>query len=529
MVEPISLLRACQEPALLGATLPHGPWAGIQTELLALPDDPDLSLIVESLGRGSTKTTVAGLGAVYHATMRPDLDGRLARGRVRYILVCYPNESLAREFVGKICGPIVEASEFVAPMARIGSDRIDFTLPSGAKTCIKALPCREQAVRSMSASMVICDEFQAFGQGEGASSARAMLTALEGSCVPFGDDAKTILLGTPPREPGTLFEKLFTAAQSGMPRARAVQAATWEVRPDLSQSFLDRKRQEMGDTAFRRELGAEFLEGDDERGFFDMGAFTFVGDKAPEPAEASSWKVSLDPSFAGDNTALVAVGPSVSDPDVLLVGECRAITPSGRLRTAASKRGREDRILDEIARIIEPLADVRSVSVVSDIHEGDRIRSYFGRLGYPVRIEPPSGKRKIEQFVSCRARLVDGSLRCWRHPLLVEEMARVRARDSETLELPSRGSSHCDLICSLAQGVWQFRHTNAAAVPMGTASGGPALAGLAAAGGMTRRQRTQKELLDDGRTNKHGRAGRADPDRAGHKFPGGGTGFRRQW
>jgi len=519
MSESISLVRAVRDNRLLGATLPDGPWRK-QVELLELLEDRALSLLVMALGRGSTKTTSAALGAVWNAALRNDLDGRLALGRTRYVLVAYPNETLAKEFVARVCGPIVEASTVIAPWATISSDRIDFTLPSGAKTCIKPLPCREAAVRSMTSSLNICDEFQGFGEGDGASSARAMLNALDGSSVPLGDDSMTWLLGTPPRQPGTLFEEMFTAAQNGtLPRAKAVQAATWDVRPGMSRAYLDRKRQEMGDITFRRELGAEFLEGDADRGFYDMRAFTFV-DTAPKPSDASSWKVSLDLSFAGDNTGVVAVGPSTEDSRTLLMGVCEAIAPAGRLRSAASKRGREDRVLDEIARLILPLADVRPVSIVADVHEGDLVRSHFGRLGYQVKIEAPSGKRKIEQFVSTRARLVDGSLRCWRQPLLVAELARVRARDNETLELPTRGSSHADLACALAQGVWQFRHTGAA-MPMGKPAGGPPGIASERPDALGRSNPTQRELLDGGRSNKHGRAGRKDPDREGVRFPGG--------
>jgi hypothetical protein len=471
-VPRISLADAVRDPRVLGGTLPRGPWP-MQLELLEMYEDPGLSLIVQVCGRGSTKTTCAALAAVHNAVFRPDLDGRLARGRVRYVLVAYPNEQLAREFVGRVCGPMVEDSALVAPLASVGGDRIDFALPSGARTCIKAVPCREQAVRSMSASMVLCDEFQGFGEGDGASSARAMLTALEGSCVPFADDALTVLLGTAPTMRGTLLEETFAAIQAGsMPRAAAIQAATWDVRPDIPQAYLDRRRAELGEAAYLRELGAQFITGGADGGVFDFREFEFAGDAPPAPDAASSWKVSLDPSFAGDNFGVVAVGPSVSEPDVLLVGLVAAITPEGRLRAIAAKRGREDRVLQRVAELIEPLAAVRPVTIVSDSHEGDRMRSYFGRLGYQVSIEPPSGRRKLEHFIGTRQRFADASLRCWRHPLLVDELARVRMA-GERLVLPSRGSSHCDLAAALCQGVFAFRHSHSAALPMGRPSGGP--------------------------------------------------------
>jgi hypothetical protein len=47
-------------------------------------------------------------------------------------------------------------------------------------------------------------------------------------------------------------------------------------------------------------------------------------------------------------------------------------------------------------------------------------------------------------------------------PLLVEELRRVRARDTETILLPRYGDSHCDTTAALALGV---SHAQAFAVP----------------------------------------------------------------
>lgn len=152
------------------------------------------------------------------------------------------------------------------------------------------------------------------------------------------------------------------------------------------------------------------------------------------------------------------------------MGQVEAITPTGKLRAFAARRSREDRTLARVAELIEPVAAVRPVSIVTDVHESDAIRDYFGQLGYTVKVEAPSGKEKTAAFVSTRSRLVGRSLRLWRHPGLVEEMRRVRAKDSETIELPRVGSNHCDLIASLCQGVYQYRHHTG--VPEGQAIAG---------------------------------------------------------
>jgi hypothetical protein len=142
---------------------------------------------------------------------------------------------------------------------------------------------------------------------------------------------------------------------------------------------------------------------------------------------------------------------------------CSPHAPRRMVRVAANRVGAGSR-LQRVAKLIEPLAAVRPVTIVSDTHEGDRMRSDFRRLGHQVSIEPPSGRRKLEQFIGTRQRFAEGSLRCWRHPLLVDLSCSGRMA-GERLVLPSKGSSHSDLAAALCQGVFAFRHSQAAASP----------------------------------------------------------------
>jgi hypothetical protein len=461
----VSLLEAVRANDLLGGTLPKL-WAR-QVDLLESLQDPNIALHIWALGRGSSKTTLCALAAIFEAGVRGDLDGTLAGGRTRYVLCAAPGEEQSREFI-RVCRGIIEASPVLRPMATISADRIDFTTASGAKTAIRSLPCKAETVRGMSASMCICDEFAHFGRTEGSSSATSMYEALDGSMVPFQDKATTVLISTPKGTSNLFAEKLRDVQGGVLPRARALQAATWDVRPDLTQEFLDRKRLELGEASFSQEYGAQFVDAGGS--FFDTRDFEFIGDSPARPEEASRWTCSLDPAFHNDQFAVTFVGPSASEPGVLLVGRVETITPTGKLRAFTARRSREDRTLARVAQIIEPVAAVRPVSIVTDVHQSDAIRAYFGRLGYVVKVEAPSGKEKTAAFVSTRSRLVDRSLRCWRHPGLVEEMRRVRAKDTETVELPRVGSNHCDLIASLCQGVYQYRHHTG--VPEGQVSGG---------------------------------------------------------
>jgi hypothetical protein len=118
--------------------------------------------------------------------------------------------------------------------------------------------------------------------------------------------------------------------------------------------------------------------------------------------------------------------------------------------------------------IIEPY----SPQVVTDQHQADAVRSYFGRLGRPVKVVNLTAPLQTAAFTSTRARLVDGSLRLWRHARLVDELRRVRAKDSETIYLPRAGGSHCDIASALALAVYELRWINGGA-PHGEPSGGP--------------------------------------------------------
>jgi hypothetical protein len=460
----VSLVEAALDPDLLGVTLPE-PWK-MQLEVFSMLENPDISLLMLVWGRGSSKTTLSAVAAIFEAALRSDLDGMLAPGRTRYVLAAAPGEEQSREFI-RVCRGIIEASPVLRPMATISADRIDFTSASGARTAIRSLPCKAETVRGMSASMCICDEFAHFGRTEGSSSAPAMYEALDGSMVPFQNEAKTVLISTPKGTAGMFAEK-FRDVQGGvLPRARAIQAATWDVRPDLTQEFLDRKRIELGEASFLQEYGAQFIDAGGS--FFDTREFEFVGDSPARPEDASRWTASLDLAFHQDSTGVALVGPSREERSELVVGHLEAIVPGSRLRALTARRGREDKVLAHIARIIEPYAAVRSVSVVSDVHQADAVRSYFGRLGYAVRIET-GAKDKVRAFESTRARLTDGSLRLWRHPGLVEEMRRVQARN-ESIVLPRIGDNHCDLIAALCQGVFQYRqHTG---IPEGHPAAGP--------------------------------------------------------
>jgi hypothetical protein len=120
------------------------------------------------------------------------------------------------------------------------------------------------------------------------------------------------------------------------------------------------------------------------------------------------------------------------------------------------RRAREDRTLERVWEIVEPYRP----RVVTDQHQADAVSSFFGRQGLAVDVAHLTGPLQTAMFTSTRARLMDGSLRLWRHAQLLEELRRVRARDTEVIVLPRFGGGHCDIASALALAAYELRHVD---------------------------------------------------------------------
>jgi hypothetical protein len=144
------------------------------------------------------------------------------------------------------------------------------------------------------------------------------------------------------------------------------------------------------------------------------------------PEDAREWICGLDPAFHSDRFGVALVGEALTEPGVFLVGDVVAIDPGQRLRSWVARREREDMTLAEAWAILEPYQAARpGLKIVSDQHQADGIRSFFGRRGVEVEIINVTQPIQTQAFVTTRARLIDGSLRCWRQPLLLEELRRI--------------------------------------------------------------------------------------------------------
>jgi hypothetical protein len=197
----VPLVQACRDRQLLGATLD---WRTQQLELMATLEGPEV-LHAWNCSRQSGKTSMEAACAVANCTLREDLDQLIPRGRVRYVLVASPSEDQSREFV-RVAAAFVEASPILRPLASIRSDRIDFALPTGAKTAILAMPARDSSARGKTASLICLDEAGHLADTGGPASDERLFTSLTPSTVVFGDLARILLASTPHGE-GNLFHR----------------------------------------------------------------------------------------------------------------------------------------------------------------------------------------------------------------------------------------------------------------------------------------------------------------------------------
>ena len=377
---------------------------------------------------------------------------RWFRAGVRYVLAAAPSEVQAREFV-MLCAALIDASPALARLASVKADRIDFRLAGGARTAIRAMPANSRSVRGVSASMVVLDEFAHFIDTDGSASDARMYAALEPSTRVFGNRARVLLLSTPFGETGRFYE-LFRAAEQGiLPSSWAVHAPVWEVDPTLDEAWRERKRVEVGEDTFRQEYGAEFVAGGGQ--FFDLRGIDYE-DGPVAPDAAGCWVAGLDPAFHADKFGVALVGESTGNPGTLVTGVLEGIAPGERLRSLDQRRGREDATLAAVWELLEPYQE-RGLRIVTDQHQADAVSSYFGRRGVAVDVVNLTGPLQTQAFTSTRARLVDGSLRLWKHPPLIEELRRVRAKDTESIVLPRFAGSHCDIASALALAVYELR------------------------------------------------------------------------
>ena len=466
---PVKLGAAVREPALLGTI----EWRPSQLALLDTLDGAG-QLHLWSISRQTGKSTMASAAAVQNCTLRPDLDDMLPHGKWRSVPVIAPSESQAKDF-GNVAAALVENSPALSEYAEVRVGEILFRLPREdahghkwvAKTAIRALPASAPSIRGLTAALVVMEEMAHHADSGGPADERRIWDAVAPMQTVFAGKAKVLGISTPFGESG-LFYELFTAIEGGlMPHARAVRRSITDMIPNIDPEWLAARRLELGETAYAQEFLAEMVGSGGS--FFALEGVAF-DDEPTKPENGRNWVAGLDPAFHGDKFGVALVGESVSEPGVLVTGALAGIAPGGKLKSLDLRRGREDKTLAKVWDILAPYAEQGTLRVVTDQHQSDAVSSYFGRLGATVKTRNLTGPMQTAAFTSTRARMTDGSLRLWKHAPLIEELRRVRARDSETIFLPRFGGSHCDIVSALALATYELKGATGQA--QGSPSGG---------------------------------------------------------
>jgi phage terminase large subunit-like protein len=450
------LWKAAKDKRLLGAQFAQSGlelWPK-QIELLRSLEGPERTHLW-AIGRQASKTTLCAMTAVHNAAMRPDLDLVLPKRKVRYVLVIGPGLDQGKEFI-EACESLIVDSPVLSAMAEVAVTQITFNLPDGRRSRIRALPASAKTTRGMSASLAIYEEHAHFDQTSGPGSDERVYKAVRPSLRRFAGAAKVLSISTPSGQSGKFYQLFLDASTGVLPSAAAVKMPTWAVDPTYDQEQQDADRAELGEDGFAEEIEASFISG---RGsFFDVSAIDFA--EAPAaPSELESPCCGVDVGLASDFFGVAVVGRSYSEPDVLLVGAIGAIDPAEvRVREARSEsledaHARESSMFARAWAVAAPYSPTRGVA---DSHKGGPLRSYFGRLGCDVELVPPTATLQMQQFVALKARLEDGSLRCWAHPQLIQDLRRVRTTDGGKIYLPKFRGSHCDTVVALASAVWEF-------------------------------------------------------------------------
>src|SRR4029077_3291951 len=344
----------------------------------------------------------------------------LPKRKIRYVLVVGPGQAQGQEFI-EICAGLIADSPVLSRMAEVGVSQITFNLPDGRRSRIRALPASAKTTRGMSASLAIFEEHAHFDATSGPGSDERGYLAVRPSLRRFAGKAKVLCISTPNGQAGKFYE-LFRDAESGvLASAVAVKAPTWEVDPTYGQEEQDADRAELGEDGFAEEIAADFISG--KGSFFDLSAIHFEEGPAA-PAEGDAWVCGLDVGLSSDFFGVALVSPNVKEPDVLLVGAVAGINPADvRLRRAskeslADARMREDSMFVKAWAVAAPYAPTRGAA---DSHKGGPVSNYFARKGCEVELVAPTATLQLQQFVSLKARLEDGSLQCWAQPQLLQD------------------------------------------------------------------------------------------------------------
>jgi hypothetical protein len=454
-VNRVGLVQACQDPNLLGIDLHPR-----QREILEQIDSGRFHEIVLVLGRRSGKSLMAAAVAVHDACFR-DLTRYLRPRQARHVVVVAANREQAGIVLGYVRELLTNSPLLKGCIAAETAESIEVRQPhTGAPALVKTMPCSARAGRGLAISTLIADEI---GHWLDATEGPAVADRVWGSLTPaladFHEHGRALAISTPWGN-SNLLAQLFKRATSGdHADMLAVRAATWQMRPDLQQSYFDRERAKDPEL-FRGEFGAEFLASG--AAFFDPERLEAAVDEDRfelPPGQITEPVVGLDPSFSADPFGCVVVGRGVGHLEDRAEG--RPEDRRRRFRVAAVRSwrptpGRElsvEPVLDEIAALCRRYG---AHSVVTDQWCSAPVRQGLARRGISAHEKTLTASSKAGVFSDLKSLVYTDSLELYRHEGLLSELKRVEAHyasGSVSIRIPRVAGSHGDMACALALAV----------------------------------------------------------------------------
>lgn len=248
---PISISQFAADKNLLNTPL----WPK-QSEILEEFWQGNYAIAIWSLGRRSGKTTMASVTATYAGTTLAEEYKKHLRPGERFFIVSVANSDNQAKIALQGVKDLINNSPILKPLVvRETSDTLE--LSNGA--VFRALPASSRSGRGLACPLLIFDELAHAVDSDGNAAGGSLYQALSPSVAQFGKLGKILMLSSPWTQAG-IFWDIFKQGSSGQfSHIQTVQAATWQVNPNVSKDFLEQEKARDPEL-FRVEYGAEFSQ-----------------------------------------------------------------------------------------------------------------------------------------------------------------------------------------------------------------------------------------------------------------------------
>jgi hypothetical protein len=273
-------------------------------------------------------------------------DMRAARVSYNYILAKLEGSKLLKKLIKKV-------------------KREEIELRNGLT--VQVFPCSFRSTRGHSVPVAILDEL-AFFRVEGVNVDKEVIDSIRPAQATF-PRAKLIKISSPYSKAGELYRDFSTRLTRD--DLLCFKAASWEMNPSISQSFLDSER-ERDPEMFEREYGAEFTDSISAAFTREAVEVCIIPGRFELPFSSGfQYRAGVDPSGGGPDEFTLSIAHA--EKDNRIVQDC--------LRAFRSKRPED--VVEEMAKTLK---EYHINKVCGDRYSGEWVRQAFQKqdIGYQV-------------------------------------------------------------------------------------------------------------------------------------------------